>query len=521
MDTIINGFAYAMVSAINATRLYPAAHPAIETQTAQAWKRYQELAEDGSLIQMGLYDDLLFIQEQLFSNEPPAAKELVALMNQLEIEGLEFLPGLSQSMFSRLLLLFSEPDEEISFADQLIAKGISHVRLKFSNDPSHHSMVAQAIPSLEKPEFSENDDVEPGYQAESGIGASAPSFVKNSENQKTILTALFPAIPAGKDVSSSGSSGLGDSVYKGIGIGANRQSREGKQKDYLSQGLELYQQLQAVSEQLLYKETWRGDPDFSEATRLIRELLPLALADGALLYQLTLKKFYEQYTVTHTVNTVLLSVLLGRLLFMSAREQERLALISFFRGICRAWLDPVMLSKPGSLFYREKKALRNLDEKMVNLAEKADSMDSESVRILEELLLKKGGREASIIFFADVFDSLVSYRPYRKGLTPRQALLEAATDGSENLPIIIDYFSRFLGPWPPGSLVRLCSGAVVLVYSYSRHDNSWVLIPVFDCNGKRMQERVHIQLGSEWSGQLVAEVDPLLKDIDIPALLLS
>jgi HD-GYP domain-containing protein (c-di-GMP phosphodiesterase class II) len=69
-----------------------------------------------------------------------------------------------------------------------------------------------------------------------------------------------------------------------------------------------------------------------------------------------------------------------------------------------------------------------------------------------------------IISIADVYDALISNRPYRKGLLPSEAM-EYIMGGSGTLfdPVFVTVFSRKVAAYPTGMCVKLSDGRKALV----------------------------------------------------------
>jgi len=80
----------------------------------------------------------------------------------------------------------------------------------------------------------------------------------------------------------------------------------------------------------------------------------------------------------------------------------------------------------------------------------------------------KAGREISlfgrIITMADIYDALTSERPYRKAMSPSEAM-EYILGGSESIfdPQVVGVFIRKIAPYPVGTTVKLSNGCTAIV----------------------------------------------------------
>jgi hypothetical protein len=69
-----------------------------------------------------------------------------------------------------------------------------------------------------------------------------------------------------------------------------------------------------------------------------------------------------------------------------------------------------------------------------------------------------------LVSVADAYDAITSHRPHRPARTPHEAqaiLVRGA--GQAYDPDVVEAFSRMMGLYPPGSLLRLDTGEVVMM----------------------------------------------------------
>ena len=86
--------------------------------------------------------------------------------------------------------------------------------------------------------------------------------------------------------------------------------------------------------------------------------------------------------------------------------------------------------------------------------------------------------------------------------------------GSHLHPEYVERFANFLGPYPVGTLVRLKGNVIALVVDQNHQgENSLKLKPIISADGQRLQDAT--ELNHPDSHQILAEVDPLLKGIQV------
>lgn len=101
-------------------------------------------------------------------------------------------------------------------------------------------------------------------------------------------------------------------------------------------------------------------------------------------------------------------------------------------------------------------------------------------------------------------------------MDPVQALafLEKSS-GTRFDPRHVDAFKTMVGPWPPGSVVRLSSNEIGVVTRTGQRPDQPVVLMVVDENGTTLEDRWDLDLAEdEVQGRQVAGVvDPALYDL--------
>ncbi|MEZ4598500.1 MAG: HD domain-containing protein [Syntrophotaleaceae bacterium] len=124
-----------MSGAYKGLRLYPAEHPSVLRQVHTLLERLNTALHLKDNLKMGLLQGTLFLGEHLFVEEFPSATEIGRLLQHLEIEALEFLPGLSQEeIFTFLEILRQEEVKGEGLEGFLAEKGVRHIRLAGGED---------------------------------------------------------------------------------------------------------------------------------------------------------------------------------------------------------------------------------------------------------------------------------------------------------------------------------------------------------------------------------------------------
>lgn len=237
---------------------------------------------------------------------------------------------------------------------------------------------------------------------------------------------------------------------------------------------------------------------FSVIETIIGEL------EGSNQVYLDLNKFrtFDNYTYVHSVNVAILAALIGLQLGFKAKNLRDLTLGAMLHDIGKRSIPSEILNKSSNLTPVEFEIIKShplLGEEMLKKA----NLSSEVLSIIRHHHERWNGtgypdrisrnaitQNAQIVAVADVFDALVSDRPYRKGLPPYYALelVVAGSGGDFNEEIVRSLF-RCLVLYPEGSIVTLNTGEVGIVIGVQRMSPSRPILKVlFDKYGNYLYE---------------------------------
>lgn len=212
---------------------------------------------------------------------------------------------------------------------------------------------------------------------------------------------------------------------------------------------------------------------------------------------LTLLKNRDEYTLLHSINVAVLSLLFGRFLGLTEEELRPLALGALLHDIGKMRVPKTILNKPGSLSLDEHAIMkrhpshghkilsghRDLHPAVAEIAlSHHERFDGSGYP--RGLKGKAINQYALIVSIIDVYDAVTSDRAYHIGISPHEALNMMYKVAATCFPReLVEAFIQCLGIYPIGSLVELDSGEVGVVMTVNRrHQLSPVLTMVLDRN---------------------------------------
>jgi HD-GYP domain-containing protein (c-di-GMP phosphodiesterase class II) len=183
-------------------------------------------------------------------------------------------------------------------------------------------------------------------------------------------------------------------------------------------------------------------------------------------------KNFDDYTYEHCVNVCVYSILLGIEAGLNKKKLYELGLGAILHDIGKIFVPKDILEKPGKLNLEEFNEIKKhciLGSEYLKEKWHIDSDVRLTVLTHHErqdghgyplgLAADKQTFFGKIVAITDVYDALTSDRPYRKAVSPSEAI-EHIMGNTDILfdPKIVELFMQKIVPYPTGTLVRLSNG---------------------------------------------------------------
>jgi len=190
---------------------------------------------------------------------------------------------------------------------------------------------------------------------------------------------------------------------------------------------------------------------------------------------------FDDYTLHHSVNVAIYSTMVGKRLRLTSDQLLLLCMAGISHDLGKSKIPPEVLNKPGKLTDEEFELIKSHPRHGFDILTTSDSI---SALVKQSVLMHhenengtgypygKDGKDiplfAKIIHVVDVYDALVSRRPYKDPYAPTDAL-DYLESGAGILfdPAIVEATLQVIPAYPPGIEVLLSNDEEALVVSHT------------------------------------------------------
>lgn len=238
-----------------------------------------------------------------------------------------------------------------------------------------------------------------------------------------------------------------------------------------------------VSEGIQYVYSNTDSPELASAVNSITDDLLSAIDDNdAIAIDISALKTSDEYTFKHSVDVATIAMIIARQQGLSAREVREIGIAGLLHDIGKTKVPPSILNKPGRLTQSEFEIMKQhsvFSYEMIK--DRPEFTPAICLGVLQhhEKINGKGypmgvGPQklcpyARILSVADIYDALVTERPYKAAYSQRDAVEMIM---SMTMELDIDAMKSFLESmilYPVDSIVELSNGEKAKVVKNSPH----------------------------------------------------
>ena len=263
-----------------------------------------------------------------------------------------------------------------------------------------------------------------------------------------------------------------------------------------------------------------------------RQFSDIAAQDPLVVACLAMIKDYDNYTFNHSVNVGVIAMALAAHLKLDRQSIEEAGMAGFLHDIGKTMVSKAIINKPGKLSAIEFDQIKKHPEDGVKIIEQMAGLSPQIAQAVLKHHLRynrKGYPEwaqndelcslSQVVAIADCFDACTTLRVYQLPMPPATAINRMKELSGEYLnPELVNSFAEMMGKYPPGSVVRLDTNEIALVWNgnITNQEKPRVRV-IFDRDGKKVENPVTEKLEERKGGTpaIVAIIDPVTKGIDV------
>ena len=272
--------------------------------------------------------------------------------------------------------------------------------------------------------------------------------------------------------------------------------------------IDQYKKCTEVTKKLLRKVSEDNVVDFA-AFKEVKEEIATYFGDNyKIIGCINLFKEADSYTYTHSINVALLSVLIGKWMKFGQNMLDSLMIAGLLHDIGKMKIDPKILNKPDKLTDEEFEEIKKHPVYSYQLLQdnKEITLDTKIGILMHHERMDGSGYPygvfnenindvAKILAVADVYDAMISERPYQKKRSPFEVmqLMQEGVFGKLDTKILLTFLSN-IATYYIGTYVILNTGEVAEVVAINP---SCVYRPIV-----RVQDR-YIDMYTDYSVEIV------------------
>jgi len=248
-----------------------------------------------------------------------------------------------------------------------------------------------------------------------------------------------------------------------------------------------------------------GQLQIGDISGQVDQIIEELLANRSAMIGMAGLKSHDEYTYQHSVHVCILAVMVGISLGYSRPRVRELGMGAILHDIGKMFIPREILNKAEGLSEIDWEIVREHAWKGFNLMRRSNrvTLISAHVALQHHERLDGSGyprslcgeaihEYAQITAVADIFDALVSDRPYRSAYSNKQALdiLNSYRDVKIKSKFI-DHLQDCINPYPAGTIVELSNGDIAIVASNNNNQaDRPVVKPIFSALGHAYKNQV-------------------------------
>lgn len=248
--------------------------------------------------------------------------------------------------------------------------------------------------------------------------------------------------------------------------------------------------------------------DIDGCKDIAKNVVEQIAAKGIMTLDLSDLRTFDDYTYAHSVNVAVLSCMIGFGLGLGEQDLTNIVLAGLLHDVGKLSIPNGILNKPGRLTAEEYQIMKShalLSYEMIKERLDISAQVKQAVLYHHENVdgsgypngveAKETNLFAKILHVADVYDALVSKRPYKKPYSAYEAT-EYLMGGCGIMfdRKVVTAFLKYVPLYPKGTLVRISDGREAIIYDNTGAHNLRPILRLITGEYIDMQEPQHMNL---------------------------
>lgn len=255
-----------------------------------------------------------------------------------------------------------------------------------------------------------------------------------------------------------------------------------------------------------------------DVRQALNQMLDELLAQPGVMFGLGQIRSTDDYTFAHSVDVAVLALMAGIALGYSRSRLFDLGMGALLHDIGKTRINRSVLTTPGQLSAGEMAEMRLHTLYGFEMLRGRSDVSAVSAHVAYQHHERSDGSGyprglkepeihplAQVVAVVDVFDAMVSDRPYRRGLPVHQVAGFLRREAGRLFnPTVVESFLSRVPLFPTGTVVRLNTGETAIVVAQNRaHRGRPVVRIVAAADGRPLQQPVEVDLLSERKRSIV------------------
>lgn len=238
------------------------------------------------------------------------------------------------------------------------------------------------------------------------------------------------------------------------------------------------------------------------------EIVNQVLSKGTLALDLSDLKSFDDYTYAHSVNVAVLASVIGFGLGLHEDELENVVLAGLLHDLGKMAIPSEIINKPSRLTADEYQIMQSHTTLAYDMLKTRIDL---SAQVKQAVLYHHENEDGSgypygvdsselslyaqILHVADVYDGLVSNRPYKKPYSPYEAC-EYLMGGCGTMfnQKIVEAFLKYVPLYPKGTMVQMSDGRTAIIFDNSGHHNLRPILRLMDGTNLDLEEEENLNI---------------------------